>query len=164
MRLTVLALLLLAPGIDARAQEPGSGPASAEQEVRVVLRAFYFHLSHRNWEALISHILPAKVTARWTPSQPRSTGSPAHDDPSLSQSTGLPVHGGPSNGTRGSAAEAECTSDARSRVEHATVILEAEWASARVFACAEGSGAADEFRLLRVLGRWRIVYIAMAPR
>ncbi|MBA2566059.1 MAG: hypothetical protein H0V09_11655 [Gemmatimonadetes bacterium] len=146
----IIPLLLLACVLDVGAQDSAPPSGTGEEEVRAVVRAFYFHLSHGDWEALISQILPAKVTARWSPSQPNSTASP-----------GAP---GTSHVTRRIAVEVECASDHGPRVDHAVVTLEGKWALARVPACVEGSGGMDEFRLLRVQERWRIVYIAMAPR
>ncbi len=95
----IIPLLLLACVLDVGAQDSAPPSGSGEEEVRAVVRAFYFHASDH----------------------------------------------GP-------------------RVDHAVVTLEGKWALARVPACVEGSGGMDEFRLLRVQERWRIVYIAMAPR
>jgi len=59
----VVALILgmaILPG-GAKAQETATAPDSSA--IHTTLRAFYFNLAHRDWEAIASQVLPAKVVA-----------------------------------------------------------------------------------------------------
>jgi hypothetical protein len=146
----IAAVLLLTRLQTLNAQDAQTRSTPSAEEVRVVLRAFYFALAHREWEALMRHTLPAKVTTRWI--MPDSLLTARANGP------------GPSRAGHGSGAEPACHADDAQRIAFAAVRLGPEWASARVPACADGSGPSDEFRFLRVQGAWRIVYIALRQR
>jgi hypothetical protein len=51
------AVILLSCGIPAAAQHPTIQTDSPRAELRTALRAFYFNLAHRDWEALAAQIL-----------------------------------------------------------------------------------------------------------
>jgi hypothetical protein len=48
------------------AQQSAVQPDSAQDQIRTVLRAFYFHRAHENWEALASYVLSPKLLERRT--------------------------------------------------------------------------------------------------
>ncbi len=56
-------LLMVSPGL-AAAQEVVIPPDSAQSEIRAVLRAFYLHLEHKDWEALSPYVLSPKLLER----------------------------------------------------------------------------------------------------
>ena len=47
----------------------------------------------------------------------------------------------------------------RSADDQAAFTLEGDWAEVSVPRCGMTAGGADEFRLIRFEGRWRVVYI-----
>ena len=54
---------MVSPGL-AAAQEVVIPPDSAQSEIRAVLRAFYLHLEHKDWEALSPYVLSPKLLER----------------------------------------------------------------------------------------------------
>jgi hypothetical protein len=132
------AVMLFAPA-PAAAQHPTVPMDSARAELRTTLRAFYFNLAHRDWEALAAQVLSAKVMA-------------SHPVPERLLT--LAAHVAPTDPS------AECSSAANARVDHATIALDGDWAGALVPHCPPAPTArADEFRLVRFERRWRIIYI-----
>jgi hypothetical protein len=141
-RTAVAAAVMLFASAPAAAQHPTVQLDSARAELRTTLRAFYFNLAHRDWEALAAQILSAKVMASH-PVPERLLTLAAHvaraDSP------------------------AECSSAANARVDHATIALDGDWAGALVPHCSPSPTArADEFRLVRFERRWRIIYIDLS--
>lgn len=134
------AVTLLACTIPATAQNSAVPSDSARAELRTTLRAFYFNLAHRDWEALAAQILSAKVMA-------------SHPVPE--QLLTLATHS-----TRVDSST-DCSSAANSRVDHATIALDGDWAGALVPQCPP-TARADEFRLVRFERRWRIIYIDLS--
>ncbi len=134
-----LAAVLTASAIPAAAQQPGVQMDSARAQIRTTLRAFYFNLARRDWEALAADILSAKVMA-------------SHPVPAslLSQTD---------HATRADRPE-DCPLDASARVEHATITLDSDWARVSVPHCPPATPA-DELRLVRFERRWRIIYIEL---
>jgi hypothetical protein len=137
---TVLALLTALP-FPATAQEPAALRDSASSEIQATLREFYFNLAHRDWEALASEILPAKVMA-------------SHPVPERLLAVA-------DHATRADSSTA-CSPDPAARVEHATITLVGEWARASVPQCPPATRA-DQFRLVRFEHRWRIIHIELSP-
>ncbi len=140
IRRTVAALvgMLMASALPAASQQPLTPADSTHAQLRTTLRAFYFNLAHRDWEALAADILSAKVLA--------SRPAPAV----LVAAAALPASCG---------AAAEYRADAAALVDRARIMLDGEWAEVSVPRCDAEVGAADEFRLIRFEARWRIVYI-----
>jgi hypothetical protein len=136
---TLLAAMLTTATIPLAAQHPTAQLDSARAQIHTTLRAFYFNLAHRDWEALAADILSAKVMA--------SHPAPA----SLLELERHPV---PAEGV------GDCSSGAASRIEKATITLDGDWAEASVPHCPP-TAAADEFRLVRFERRWRIIYIEL---
>jgi hypothetical protein len=133
--------MLFAPA-PAAAQHPTVPMDSARAELRTTLRAFYFNLAHRDWEALAAQVLSAKVMA-------------SHPVPERLLT--LAAHVAPADPS------AECSSAANARVDHATIGLDGDWAGALVPHCPPAPTArADEFRLVRFERRWRIIYIDLS--
>jgi hypothetical protein len=134
-----LATMLTASASPAAAQRATAELDSVRTQIRITLRAFYFNLAHRDWEALAADILSAKVMA-------------SHPAPeSLLELERHPV---PTDGA------GACSSDAASRIEKATITLDGDWAEASVRHC-PATAAVDEFRLVRFERRWRIIYIEL---
>jgi hypothetical protein len=129
----LLVLAALAVPTAAVAQQAPMQYDSVRAGIHTTLRAFYFNLAHRDWEALTADILAAKVVAH----------RPAPD--ALVAAAALP-----------SSAEAPppCP-ETTPPVERAAITLEGEWAEASVPRCA----GTDEFRLIHFEQRWRIVHI-----
>jgi len=134
------AVILLFCAIPAAAQNPADPSDSARAELRTTLRAFYFNLAHRDWEALAAQILSAKVMA--------SHPMPERLLTFAAQAT--PADTSP-----------DCSSAANARVEHATIALDGDWARTLVPHCPP-TQRADEFRLVRFERRWRIIHIDLS--
>jgi len=130
MRLLVFAAVLAAAPAAAAQQVPASGQDSTG--IHTTLRAFYFNLAHRDWEAIAADVLSAKVVAH----------RPSPVFPPL-------------------AVAASCAQRSGALVDAAVIRREGDWAEVSVPRCdAEGSGA-DEFRLIRFEQRWRFVAIQL---
>ena len=128
------AALLFASAVPAAAQHAAAEADSVTAELRTELRAFYFNLARRDWEALAAEILSAKVMA----SHPAPAALLAIEA-SQSDTTG------------------ECSTDAAGRVERARIVRVGDWAAALVPHCPQPGS--DRLRLVRFDRRWRIVYI-----
>jgi hypothetical protein len=136
-----------------------SGRAAADRDaIAAELRAFYGDVHARRWPDVLDHFLPAKVTARWAPPVTATAWALAEPavaalDPARIGSGGPPCAGAANGGTQ------------------ARVAVVGTWARVVVAACAGGGrqwnarssgtmpGARDEFWLLRVSGRWKIVHL-----
>jgi len=127
----------LARVVPALAQQPIVEIDSSSAELHTALRAFYFNLARRDWEALAAEILSAKVMA--------SHPAPA----SLLGLAGQPSH---ADNTQ------DCSATAAWRVDHASITLVGDWAEVLVPLCPR-TGAVDELRLVHFERRWRIIYI-----
>jgi hypothetical protein len=141
--LAVLLAVLAGSAARADAQQPAQVDSSSAQ-IHSGLRAFYFNLAHRDWDALTADILPAKVVAH----------RPAPEDlvmavASRGRTAGLSVT---------TDDPAACSSTSAARVDQATITLDGDWAEVSVPRCAAPAGA-DEFRLIHFENRWRFVYI-----
>jgi hypothetical protein len=132
-----LAAMWSALAIPAAAQHPTVEMDSANAQLRVTLRAFYFNLAHRDWEALAAEILSAKIMA-------------SHPAPESL----LAVAGRAAPAARPD----DCSTEAAARVEQAIIALDGDWAEALVPHCPRAARD-DEFRLVRFEQRWRIIYI-----
>jgi hypothetical protein len=112
----------------------------AEAAILDEMRAFYRDLDDRNWNAMLSHFIPAKVAARWAPPADSSAWVRLEAPP-------LPA--------------AESAESAAVRCEpRASVAVVGDWARVRARRCA---APADEAWLLRVSGNWKIVHLVLAP-
>jgi len=131
----VVALILgmaILPG-GAKAQETATAPDSSA--IHTTLRAFYFNLAHRDWEAIASQVLPAKVVAHRP--APEAMVAAAESPAPLDDGADCPTHPG----------------------DLARITTEGDWAEVSVARCQEGKRGEDEFRLIHFEQRWRIVYI-----
>lgn len=135
-RLLLLMALFGPPSGMATAQQSlvASDPARAQIHTR--LRAFYFNLAHKDWEALTADILAAKVVAH----------RPAPD--------GLLA-------AAGSHKAFACSADKGPLIEGASIILDGDWAEVSVPRCVATLAGSDEFRLIHFEARWRLVYIRL---
>ena len=113
--------------------------SSAESMILEEMRAFYRDLEDRNWAPLLNHFLPSKVTARWVP--PRDGTAWAHLEAPSPVADGVARTSG------------RCT-------PRAAVAIVGDWARVRARRC---GASVDEAWLLRVSGRWKIVYLDLAP-
>jgi hypothetical protein len=130
----------------ATAQQPANPADSAQAELRSTLRAFYFSLAHRDWQALSAYILPAKVVAHRPAPEAivaASTRPPGGVLPTASASATDPP---------------TCSSANEAPVDNAVILLRDDWAEVSVARCAAAAGA-DRFRLIHFEGRWWIVFI-----
>jgi hypothetical protein len=127
--LVVVALLTISV-LPAAAQQD-----SAASQLHTVLRAFYFNLAHRDWEAIAADVLSAKILA--SRSTPMSLSTPSRS-PRL-----------------------DACAPIASLVEQAVIRQEGDWAAVSVPRCGLASAGADEFRLIHFEKRWRFTYIAL---
>ena len=147
---TLLAFFAVLPSAGgAAAQQSPAAADSGRAEIHTRLRAFYFNLAHRDWDALTADILAAKVVAH----------RPAPD--ALLAVAGLPRHEPQGRGAGSSPASTggPCSSAASATVDQATITFEGDWAEVSLPRCFSGLAGADEFRLIRFEERWRFVYI-----
>ena len=137
-------VLLLGWGQAATAQRAAVSPDSARPQIRAVLRAFYYHLEHQNWEALSTYVLSPKLLER--------RGAPS-DLQMVTRDRGrgrASAHAEP-----GSTACASATSP---QVEQAAIRLDGDWAEVSVSRCSGAAAGVDEFRMLYFEDRWRFIY------
>jgi hypothetical protein len=109
-----------------------------------VLRAFYFHLEHQNWDALSTYVLSPKLLER--------RGAPS-DLEMVTRDRGrgrASAHADPASGA--------CPSRPSPQVEEADVRLDGDWAEVSVSRCSGASAGVDEFRMLYFEERWRFIY------
>ncbi|HEX3234896.1 MAG TPA: hypothetical protein VHR41_11910 [Gemmatimonadales bacterium] len=134
-----------------------SGKAAAQQQqiladstraqIQTGLRAFYFNLAHRDWDALTADILPAKVVAHRPAPEVLLTKAGAARD-AAERSTKADD-------------SAMCPAGQAALVDQAGIILDGDWAEVSVPRCGGSPAGADEFRLIRFESRWRLVYIRL---
>ncbi len=149
LRPALIALLALGVGTvaAATAQQRGANTDSTHAQLRTTLRAFYFNLAHRDWEALAADVLSAKVVAH----------RPAPE--ALLELAARPTPEAGAGPARASDSSAQCSPDTPALIDQAVFTLDGDWVEASVPRCGATAGSADEFRLIRFEGRWRVVYI-----
>ena len=134
----LLVWLLVLPGM-AAAQQLQPPSDSVRAAIHTTLRALYFNLDHRDWQALTADILAAKVLAdRVVP------------EALLSVATRSIYSAGSSR---------ECSGRSGPLINEAAIMLEGVWAGVTVQRCARGFVGVDRFRLIHFQERWRIVKI-----
>lgn len=140
-------VLLLAVAQAVAAQQGATRQDSASVQIRAVLRAYYFSLENRNWEALAAYVLSPKLLER--------RGAPGD----------LQVVARDRTRARGSAhapdAPPTCPASISSMVEHATIRLDGDWAEVSVPRCRGGASGVDEFGMLYFEERWRFIYTGL---
>jgi hypothetical protein len=136
-RSVLLLAFLLTPVSAARSQLSPVPHDSVEAAIRTRLRAFYFNLAHRDWDALTADILAAKVVAHRPPPDALLRGE-------------RPVR-----------ASEGCDSTAI-RIDQAAITLDGAWANVSVPHCTVGFVGADLFRLIYFEDRWRFVHIDLS--
>ena len=139
----VIAGLLTTSAVPAAAQRAVQ-PDSAHAQLRTVVRAFYFNLARRNWEALAAYVLSPKLLER--------RGAPGGRKTASRDRTRA---GGSS---RAAAEPVACASSTSAMVDQATIQLDGDWTVVSVPRCGVASAGADEFRLLYFEERWRFIY------
>jgi hypothetical protein len=144
-RLSVAAGVLLVTLAQAvNAQQAAIPPDSARAQIRAVLRAFYYNLEHRNWEALSPYVLSPKLLER--------RGAPS-DLAMVTRDRGrgrASAHAEPASDA--------CASRTSPQVEQADIQLDGDWAEVSVSRCSGASAGVDEFRMLYFEQRWRFIY------
>ena len=144
-RLSVTAVfLLMTVAQAATAQQAIIPPDSARAQIRAVLRAFYFHLEHQNWDALSTYVLSPKLLER--------RGAPGD----VEMVTRDRARGRASS--HAETASKACADRISPQVEEAAIRLDGDWAEASVSRCSGASAGVDEFRLLYFEDRWRFIY------
>jgi hypothetical protein len=122
-------------------QTPGISDVE-RAEINSILRRFYFNLDHRDWEALTSDVLAAKVMAH----RPVPT--------SLLTAFG-------SDSSRVAVERPTCRRNLPG-VDQAVLARSEDWVEVVVPRCPAGLAGADRFRLVRFENRWRFVHIQLA--
>jgi hypothetical protein len=140
----VLLSLLVASTAGAAAQGPPVQGDSSRAQIHTSLRAFYFSLAHRDWEALTADVLPAKIVAHRP--APQVLVAAAESAGRIGQ-------------VAATAEAVACSPTPTTPVDQAIITLDSDWAEVTVPRCAASLAGADEFRLIRFEGRWRFVYI-----
>jgi hypothetical protein len=126
--------MILSLGLPAASQQTAAQQDAAPAQLRTVLRAFYFNLSHQDWEAIAADVLPSKILAsRPVPANLKSLSA--------------------------SADTSRCPAGSPALLDEAVIQLNADWAAVLVPHCDLASAAGDEFRLIHFETRWRFVYI-----
>ena len=128
----LLAIALLVVLVGRGAAQESVPVDSVRAQIRQTLRAFYFSLAHRDWEALTSDILAAKVVAHHTP--------PPEAAPVTRAASGCAEAGEP-------------------MIDRSTIDLNGEWALVLVPRCLGSLAQGDRFRLIDFERRWRFVSI-----
>jgi hypothetical protein len=140
-------VLLLAMAQAVTAQQAAIPQDSAPVQIRAVLRAYYFNLENRNWEALAAYVLSPKLLER--------RGSPG-DLQLITRDRAR---------ARGSAHAADalpsCPASISSMVDQAAIRLDGDWAEVSVPRCRGASSGVDEFRMLYFEERWRFIYTGL---
>ena len=136
--------MLMALALPAAAQRAAVQPDSVHDQLRTVIRAFYFNLEHQNWEALAAYVLSPKLLER------RGGPGDLRTDPGARTRAG----GSP----RATAEPAACSSSTPPAVDQAAIRVDGDWAEVSVPRCSVTSAGADEFRLLYFEERWRFIY------
>lgn len=137
----LLAAVLITSAVTANAQQSPESPDSARAQIRTSLRAFYFSLSHGDWEALSGHTLGAKVDAnRRAPEALLRAAASARTSAAAD-------------------APAACSSKHAPLVDQAIITLDGKWAAVSVPRCTAALTGSDEFRLIHFEERWRFAYI-----
>ena len=137
-------ILLVTLAQAANAQHAAPPPDSARAQIRAVLRAFYFHLEHQNWDALSTYVLSPKLLER--------RGAPSD----LEMVTRDRGRGRAS--AHADAGSAACPSRTSPQVEEAAIRLDGDWAEVSVSRCSGAAAGVDEFRMLYFEQRWRFIY------
>ena len=136
-------LLAVAPR-PASAQTTTIAADSAQAQIRLVLRTFYFNLASHNWDALAAYVLSPKLLER--------RGAPGDlqlvvRDRSRSRSSPAAV-----------AAPRACPSSASPGIDEAGIRLDSDWADVSVPRCSGSSPGVDQFGMLYFENRWRFIY------
>ena len=114
-------VLLVTLAQPANAQQGTPPPDSARAQIRAVLRAFYFHLEHQNWDALSTYVLSPKLLER--------RGAPSD----LEMVTRDRARGRAS--AHAEASSGACPSRPSPQVEEAAIRLDGDWAEVSVSRC-----------------------------
>lgn len=128
----------------AAAQQTATHADSANTEIRTVLRAFYFNLVHKDWEALGAYVLSPKILERRTGSV--GLQAAAKDWP-RARAPSRPIAGAGS-----------CPSSDSAMISRAAIRIDGDWAEVSVPRCGVAFAGTDEFRLLYLEARWRFIY------
>jgi hypothetical protein len=140
-----LLAVLVASTSGAAAQGSPAQSDSSRAQIHTGLRAFYFNLAHRDWDALTAEILPAKIVAHRPVPEVLVRAADLPD-----RATGLSATAdGP----------VACSPTPTPLLDQATITLDGDWAEVTVPRCAAPLAGTDEFRLIRFERRWRFVFI-----
>jgi hypothetical protein len=142
--LVLAGALLLAVARTTTAQQDGPVPDSAQTQIRLVLRAFYFNLASRNWEALAAYVLSPKLLERR--GAPGDLQMVARD---RARSRGS---------SHGVQAPRTCPSKASPMIDEAAIRVDGDWADVSIPRCSGDSAGVDEFGMLYFEKRWRFIY------
>ncbi len=147
LRLTLaLALLPMATASSLIAQDKPVASDSASDQIRLVLRAFYFNYAKQNWDALAAYVLSPKLLERR--GAPGDTQMVARDR-TRSRGSSLVV------------APPVCPSSASPMIADAAIRVDGDWADVAVPRCSGGAPGVDQFGMLYFEGRWRFIYTDM---
>jgi hypothetical protein len=137
VRCVILLMCLFgAPAGLATAQKPSGPSDTVRAEIHTRLKAFYFNLARKNWEALTADILAAKVVAH----------RPAPDGLLAAANSPRAV---------------SCSTSRGPAIEQASIFVKGDWAEASVPHCVATQAGSDRFRFIHFEARWRLVYIEL---
>jgi hypothetical protein len=139
-------VLLLALAQAVTAQQAAMPQDSAPAQIRAVLRAYYFNLENRNWEALAAYVLSPKLLER--------RGSPGDLELATRNRTRA-------RGSAHAANAPKCPASISSMVDTAAIRLDGDWAEVSVPRCRGAVLGVDEFRMLYFEDRWRFIYTGL---
>ena len=124
---------VVSTGTAATQQSAASLDSASRVQIRNALRAFYYNRAHGDWNALLVDMLGSKVDAnRDAPFEAIvASDSVAHD------------------------AHVSCLPTPP--IDQAVIKLRGNWAHVSVPRCGVAESAADQFRMIRLEGRWRFV-------
>jgi hypothetical protein len=143
-RRAALAAILLLTLMVQRANGQQAAPDSAATQIRGVLRAFYLHYEHQDWEALSAYVLsPKLLERRGAPGSQQAVGR------NRARSRGS-SHSAPASKT--------CTGSVPPMVDEATIRVDGDWADVSVPRCSGTSAGEDQFGMLYFEDRWRFIY------
>ena len=139
----MLTLALPAAAQRSAIQPAAVQPDSAHAQLRTVLRAFYFHRAHQDWEALAAYVLSPKLLERRNASGGFKTA---------------PRDRARAGGSRVAPEPVKCSSSTSAMVDQAAIQVDGDWAEVSVPRCGVASAGTDKFRLLYFEERWRFIY------
>jgi len=142
--LPMVSVLALATTHPAAAQQAALPVDSARTEIRAVLRAFYFNLESRNWDALAAYVLsPKLLERRGAPGELQAVARDRTRSRGWSRPATRPV---------------ACPTSADVVADRAEIRVDGDWADVSATRCSEAVPGVDQLGLIYFEHRWRFIY------